>query len=427
MTFLASALIFFLIMLLKSSLLRDFSNPAQSTSIALGFILIFAFLAGKNIHKLRLPQITGFILAGIVCGPYLMKFLSFEEVKNLQLLDGLALSLIALTAGGEMKMSRLKKGMKALLSVVFFQTLIIIAGFVFLGFIDHSFILFLSGKSMFEKLALALLLGVMATATSPSTTIAVITETKAGGKYTNFILSTAVIKDFLIIILFVFSLSFAKYVSLPSKVFELNFLWRLLQEVGGSFLLGVVVGVGIILYLKFIDREMTIFILSVAFFTYQVGHNLGFHPLLICLTAGFVVENFSTQGESLILTIEKSSTPIYVVFFALSGASLNLEALKSSWLIALLIVVWRGWLKFGGTYLGAKIAGEENLIKKYSWMGFISQAGVALGMAVVVEKTFPQWGGEFKALVLAMIAINQVIGPVLLQKFLYRAYEAGRR
>jgi hypothetical protein len=84
-------------------------------------------------------------------------------------------------------------------------------------------------------------------------------------------------------------------------------------------------------------------------------------------------------------------------------------------------------LKFSGTYFGAKLAKEEAGIQKRSWAGFISQAGVALGMAAVIERTFPEWGKEFKALVLAVIAINQIIGPVLLQRLLFKAGEAGKK
>ncbi len=271
------------------------------------------------------------------------------------------------------------------------------------------------------------MLGTLATATSPSTTIAVITESNAKGKYTDLILSTAVVKDFLVICLFAFTLSVARAMTLPGQDFDAVFLVSILVEVGISVLLGAGIGGGIILYLKFINRETGIFILGVAFFTYQISHSLGYHPLLICLVAGFLVENFSSRGDSLIQALEKVSVPVYVVFFAISGASLDLDALSRTWVLALVFVVLRGALKFSGTYLGARLANEERGVQKQSWKGFISQAGVALGMAVIIEETFPEWGGEFKALVLAIIAINQIIGPVLLQRLLVKVNEAGKK
>ena len=416
--------IFLLVLLFKSSILAPFSNPDMSTSLSLGFILIFAFLIGKRAKNLKLPQITGFIVAGIVCGPYVFKFLSIEDVKNLQLLDGLALSLIALTAGGEMRLTRLKRRVKAISLILVFQTIVIITGFVIFCLLFQSLFSLFSEKTLLQVFVFSLLLGVLATATSPSTTIAVITETRARGRYADLILSTAVVKDFIVIILFAFFVSWSRFMVQPAQAFDVKFLSDILLEIGGSVLLGMGVGVGIILYLKYIKSDIAIFILGLAFFTYQISQRLGYHPLLICLVAGFLAENFSSQGEKLILAIENSSLPVYVVFFAISGASLNLEALQTSWFLALVFVVLRAGLKFSGTYIGARLAKEDKGVQRQSWAGFISQAGVALGMAIIVERTFPAWGNEFKALVLAVIAINQIIGPVLLQRLLLKAGEA---
>lgn len=420
-------LVFGLMLFLRSSWTETFSNPTQSTSLAFGFIMIFAFLLGKRVNKLKLPQITGFILAGILCGPFVLKMLTTGDVEDLQLLDGLALSLIALTAGGEMEISRLKGEGKAISSLVLLQTIVIIGGFILFGFAGRFFFPFFAGKTGLEILALTLLLGTLATATSPSTTIAVITETRAEGRYTDILLSTAVVKDFLVIILFAFFLSVSKSLFFPTEAFDTSFLLEILAEVGGSFLLGGVVGVGIIFYLRYISREITIFILGVAFFSYQVSESIGLHALLVCLLAGFLVKNFSSHGERLILAIEKSSLPVFVIFFAISGASIDIQALERNWLLALILVVWRGVLKFAGTYGGGRLAKEGSAVKKKIWSGFISQAGVALGMAIIIERTFPTWGGEFKALVLALIGINQIIGPILLQRFLFNVGEAGKK
>jgi len=427
MNIVALCIILLLMFFLKSSLPASLANPLQSSSLALGFIMLFAFLAGKNINRLKLPQITGFILAGILGGPFLLKLLSVAEVKNLQLLDGLALSLIALTAGGEMEIARLRKNVKGIMSIVIFQTVVIVSGFVAFGFVGRSFFPLFRDKSSVEILSIALLFGTLATATSPSTTIAIITETKAKGKYTNLILSSAVVKDFLVIILFAFALSFSRSFLSPEEAFNINFLKDILLEVGMSLVMGLVVGAGIIFYLKYIKREVTIFILSIAFFTYQISQTIGLHSLLVCLLAGFLVKNFSLYGEKFILAIERSSLPVYVVFFAISGASIDLNALEKSWWLALIFVVWRGGLKFLGTFAGGKIAREDSLVNRQSWAGFISQAGVALGMAIIIENTFPVWGGEFKALILAVIGLNQIVGPVLLQKFLLKTGETGQK
>lgn len=419
--------IFLLMMLLKTSAFYPFANPEKGTSFALGFILIFAFLFGKQINRVKLPQITGFILAGIVCGPYLLEFLSAGQVSDLQIFDGLALSLIALTAGGEMAVERLKGQIKTISALVVFQTVIIIPGFLIFGLLGRKFFPFFSDLTTVQAVMVFLLLGTLATATSPSTSIAIITETKSKGKYTDLVLSVAVVKDFIVIVFFALFISLSKPVFFADQGFDTAFLLQILREVGGSVVLGIIVGGGIILYLRYIRLEMTIFVLSIAFFTYQISHSYGYHPLLICLVAGFMVENFSPHGDRFIQAIEKTSLPVYVVFFAISGASVNLEALRSSWPLALICVFWRALLKFAGTYLGASLVKEEREVRRYSWAGFISQAGVSIGLAILVGKTFPEWRGVFVSLVLAIIAINQIVGPILLQKLLIRVQEVGKK
>jgi Kef-type K+ transport system membrane component KefB len=424
-----SALVFILIVMaaLKISPAASISNPLQTTSLALGFIMIFAFLLGKATARIKLPQITGFILAGILCGPFLLGFLKGSDVQNLQLLDGLALSLIALTAGGEMRIKELRGRIKTIGLLTLFQTLMILAGFILLSMALRGFVPLFSGQSSSQVLVFALLLGTLATATSPSTTIAIINESKAKGRTTDIVLSTAVVKDFFVIALFALNLSLSKSLLSPGQGFDMGFLLGILRDVGGSIVIGLAVGGGIILYLKTIKRDITIFILGVAFFTYQISHHEGFHPLMICLVAGFVVENFSPLGDKLIKAIERSSLPIYVVFFAISGASINLDALRSTWYLALIFVVWRGLLKFGGSWTGARLSGESAVFRRHGWAGFISQAGVALGMAIIIERTFPEWGDAFKALVLAIIALNQILGPILLQRLLISVGETGRK
>ncbi len=423
MTYFLMIIVFFLMAFMKAPFMEPYIDPRHSISIALGFILLFAFLAGKNIKRIKLPQITGFLLAGILCGPYLMNFLSLEDVKNLQLFDGLALSLIALAAGGEMKIHQLRGRMKGLSSIVAMQTLMIIGGFLAFGLAAGSVFGIFSGKSTAQLISISLLMGTLATATSPSTTLAVLIETGSRGKLSELILSSAVVKDFFVIGLFAFSLTFSKSLVSENQQFDFGFVGHIIKEIGGSVLLGIIIGAAIILYMKFIKKEMTVFILATAFLSYQITHNYGFHPLLISLIGGFVVQNFSPHGEELIKALEKVSTPVYVIFFAISGASLNLDALQQSWMLALVLVLWRAGLKYTGTFLGAKLSKEGRYVQKWGWSGYISQAGVALGMIIVIDRNFPDWGDEFRAVMLAVIAINQIIGPVMLQRLLIKSGE----
>jgi Kef-type K+ transport system membrane component KefB len=143
------------------------------------------------------------------------------------------------------------------------------------------------------------------------------------------------------------------------------------------------------------------------------------------MTTGFCVENFSRYGENLIAAIERTSMTVYVIFFAIAGATINFSILRSVWLIALAFVVIRA-LAFGaGTAAAGLLCGESRLVTSRSWMGYLGQAGVSLGIANLVLKNFPDIGPRFYSIVIAAIAINQIVGPIALKSFLSKAGETA--
>jgi Kef-type K+ transport system membrane component KefB len=149
--------------------------------------------------------------------------------------------------------------------------------------------------------------------------------------------------------------------------------------------------------------------------------------MLICLTAGFCVQNFSRDGNLLIEKIDRSSLPIYVIFFSLSGAALNIEAMRQTWLIAILLVAVRFMLIWMGAYLGGSLSGDPNRFSRMSGLSFITQAGVSLGLAGIVMTRFPEWGGALATTIIAIIALNQLVGPVTFKFALRQVGEARAR
>lgn len=150
------------------------------------------------------------------------------------------------------------------------------------------------------------------------------------------------------------------------------------------------------------------------------------HFLLVFIAAGFVVENASAKGDLLIQGLERSSLPIYVIFFTFSGVGLDLDSLRLLWPLAFAFVVWRGFLLYVSTYAGASLAGENTPTKRLSWTAFVAQAGISLGLAELVAQQFPHMGPQIRTFVLAVVAINQLIGPVLFGWALRRVEEDGR-
>jgi len=142
------------------------------------------------------------------------------------------------------------------------------------------------------------------------------------------------------------------------------------------------------------------------------------------MVAGFFVQNFSDSGAKLIDAIEESSLPIFVIFFAIAGASLNFPLFLENWLLALILVGLRMLTTFQGTYLGGKLTGAPEIVNRYGWMGFIGQAGLSLGLSVLVTRNIPgAIGVNIRTLIISTIAINQIIGPILFRYSLSKAGE----
>lgn len=387
---------------------------------ALGLLIICGYIFGKIAKKIKLPSITGYILAGVLVGPYGLELITLKNVEDLQLLNGLALSLIALNAGGEIKYSGLKKNLKSIFSILFFQTVFIIAGIILMVILMRGSIPFFSDTGVFKNfdtlLAAGLLMGIIATASAPSTTLAVIVDSKVKNRYTELVLSIVMLKDIIILFLFVVGLSVSRTMTGGAE-FEASTLLAIFFEIAGSIVLGIAIGAVIVFYLRIHKRNHIFFLLGVSFFTYEIFAPLHLHPLLIMMIAGFVVQNFSSRGEKLITALESISPPVYTIFFTLIGAVLKLAYLSSFLILALLIALFRILLKLAGTYVGGTVSGEGALVRKNGWMAFISQAGVSLGMAKIIEKNFSVFGGKLFSLIVSVIVINEIIGPLLLKLF----------
>jgi Kef-type K+ transport system membrane component KefB len=142
---------------------------------------------------------------------------------------------------------------------------------------------------------------------------------------------------------------------------------------------------------------------------------------------GFAARNFSSHGHKLIHSIEKGAMPIFIIFFALAGATLDLVVVKAMWFTALVYFIARFALMWGATTASAKWLREPEKVRKYLWGGFISQAGVSLGLAMMIRSQFPGWGAALSTLIIAEIAIAELAGPIIFKRALIASGEAGRQ
>jgi hypothetical protein len=186
-----------------------------------------------------------------------------------------------------------------------------------------------------------------------------------------------------------------------------------------------VLGAAVALYLRFVKRELFLFAIIIAFFGAEIARLAHVETLLALLTTGFVMENVSRHGEGAALrhAMERSAAPVFVVFFALAGAHMAIAEIRALWPLIIPIVLVRIGAIWFGTRIGYRWARMEPAHGRLVWMGLISQAGVAIGLATVVGQVYPVRGALVQTLFLAVIAINETIGPILFRHALVRSGE----
>ncbi|MFZ6032450.1 MAG: cation:proton antiporter [Melioribacter sp.] len=393
-------------------------NP--KTLAVLGFLIIASFALGEIFALIKLPRVIGYLLIGIIFGPYsyfifgskLLQVFNNQVIQDISLVNNVTLALIALTAGLELKVNAIKSFLKSSLLILLFKTItifILITGTVYLL---SPFIPFLAGESWAPKLASGLLLSVIALGTSIELTLVVANESNAKGRFVDLILSTAILKDILVILLLAVVLTISASILSISTGSESPFI-ALGKELLFSILFGGILGGAGLLYMKYINKELLLFLVAFVVFGSEIATMLHLEMLVTFVTAGFIIQNFSDFGEQIHKPLEKISLPIFITFFTIAGASLNLISVSEAIVIGIIIVAVRALAFYLSITLAAKTTREPVEITKFSWMGFISIGGLMLGLAIIISQKLPGLGNELKNLITSVVALNIFIGPVL--------------
>jgi Kef-type K+ transport system membrane component KefB len=402
------------------------SMGSGGTSLAFGYLLLTAYFAGGIFHQLRLPRLTGYIAAGIVVGPAVLGLLNESMVGSLELVNGMAVAMIALTAGTELEL----RAMRPLLRSIFWLTLTAVIGtaVVLTGAIValRGSLPFLAELGLPQALAIAAVLAVVMVAQSPAVVVALRNEMRADGPVTRTVLGVVVIADLVVIFLFAVTSSVARS-ALGGSADMLASLGTIAWELLGSLVVGSLMGGVLALYLRKVQGGAAMFLLTVAFIMAEVGQRLHFDPLLLALAAGVVVRNASDAGDELHRQIDTTALPLYVLFFAVAGATLHLDALALVGLPALFFVAVRAAGFLVGARVGARLADAPEPVRRWAGLGLLPQAGLALALSALFAKTFPELGEHACALTLGVVAINEMVAPALYRLALVRSGEAGKR
>jgi trehalose 6-phosphate synthase len=397
---------------------------SAATALALGFALMGASVTGDALRRFHLPRLTGYLLFGIVVGPSLGNLITQAMAAQLQVVTGIATTLIALIAGLTLSVERLGPRLASIARLTGATLAIAVVGLSAVAWAVWPWLPIASDAVGLQRLVMLALLVVMVVSFSPTMTAAVVADSGARGRLSETVLAIVVLADLVMLVLFAVSMQLARIVFGTGDGEGAEVLARLAWEIGGAVAFGVLVGVLFALYLRYIGREITLALLAVCAVLSQVGTTQQLQPLLAALAAGVVIENLAVaQGDTLRVAVRRGAPPVLVVFFVAVGASLRLDALSVIGLTAVALSVVRlGFIRLG-VGVGVKLSRLSEPVGKYAWTGLVSQAGITLGFASVVASEFPGWGNQMQVLLVASIAIHELVGPIVFRRALAQAGE----
>jgi trehalose 6-phosphate synthase len=402
---------------------RATAGPA-ATALVLGFALMGASVAGDVLRRFHLPRLTGYLVFGVVVGPSLGNLITESMAGQLQVVTGVATTLIALIAGLTLSVERLGTRLGAIARTTAVTVVVAVIGVSTVAWIAWPWLPIAPDAGGAQRLVMLALLSVMVVSFSPTMTAAVVADSGARGRLSDTVLAIVVLADLVMLVLFSISMQMARVAFDAGANQSADLLARLAWEIGGAVAFGVLVGVLFALYLRYVGREVTLVLLGVCGILSQVGTTQQLQPLIAALAAGVTIENLSVaQGDALRAAVRRGAPPVLVVFFVAVGASLRLDALAVIGLSALALCAIRlGFIRLG-LRAGARWSGLTEPVAEHAWTGLVSQAGITLGFASVVAAEFPGWGHQLQLLLVASIAINELFGPILFRRGLAQAGE----
>lgn len=386
----------------------------QDILLSLGIAILVGLVFNRLVKKLGLPNVTGYLVAGVLIGPGFMQVIPHEFLSALTLLVNVALGFIAFSIGGEFRISKIRKIGKSVIIITFFQALVTTA------FVDIALLAF--GFSP----AVALSLGAIATATAPAATLMVVRQYNAKGPVTNMLMPVVALDDAIGLMVFSISLSIAKLSIAQSGINVAAMLLEPLKEIVLSLVVGAVIGIVLTFGLGFFhsrSNRLTSIICAV-FLGTSLASLFHLSSLLLCMAIGAVMANFYPESEKMIDLTEHWTPVIFLLFFLISGAELDLTIIPKVGLLGILYLVFRSAGKYLGARLGATVVHESKEIRKYLGVALLPQAGVAIGMSQIVVESLPaEYGTQIRAVVLCATLVYELCGPLFTKLVLTKAGE----
>jgi Kef-type K+ transport system membrane component KefB len=386
---------------------------------SIGLILLLALVAGHLVKLLRIPEVTGYILVGVALGPSVLGWLTEENLIALGVLSEVALGLILFSVGAVFEFSLFGRIGRSVLIVTLVESAL--AAVLVTG----------GALAVGQPWPVALLLGTIATATAPASTLMVIRECDSAGPLTDSLLGIIAVNNLLCMSLFGFV---AATIDLTTGIAGLTmtemlyrstfwFLWQLV----GSAALGYLVGLLLAGWSSHVTErgEMLILLAGSLLFCVGVSRTLNLSALITSLAVGATMVNLSERSRQLFGALSQTDPPFYAIFFVIAGAELDVSRLPAMGILGVVYIVGRAAGKLAGATLAAWRLNLELSVQRFLGLGIQAQAGLAVGLTLAVNSRYPQFAPVVSTVVLSSVAVFEVIGPASTRFALTRSGEAG--
>ena len=399
--------------------------PQYLLLLFLGGSILISIILARGATLLKSPLIVGYIVAGALLGPDVLGFITEKQIASLDTINLIVLSLIGFGIGGELRFKELKKLGKSIILIVLLEAF---GAFLLVG---------ITSALILKSIPMGLIFGSLASATAPAGTVEVIKQYRAKGEFTTTLYAVMGLDDIIALLLFTISLPLAVILMVGTKSGGNVSILHALQHSGIEVLLsvgiGLITGFIIIPIAKLIhDRvNLLLFALGIVFINCGISEYLKLSPILLNMTLGIVIVNRnSIVSRKIFSALGDWSPPMYVWFFVLIGTRLNISLIiQYSFLIGVYILS-RSFGKWSGTFLGGTISKAPKKIRNYLGLALMSQAGVAVGLALAASKVLEQNGLHIQSVQLissitATTFIVMLIGPIMAKIALFKSGETN--
>ena len=374
---------------------------------SLGLILLFALGVGHLVKVAHVPEVTGYLVAGMLVGPSLLGWVSHENLQALRVFSEVGLGLILFSIGGVFELGRMRRiGRRVLLLAIgesMCAALLVTAGMLVIG----------------QPWPVALLLGAIAVETGAASTLMVVRENNAEGQFTESLIGVIGLNNLLALLAFSLVAAAVELTAMAATD-GLHFggvvrtLFPLVWQLAGSSALGVLIGILLAAWASQVveSGETLILLVGCILLTVGLATALDLSSLVASLAVGATLVNLSAKSRRLFVALSDTDPPLYVIFFVLAGADLDLSLLPSLGVVGAVYVLCRAGGKLGGAWLAARRTESPAQVRSFLGLSILAQAGLAVGLVLVIRQRFPDLAPIVSTVVLGAVAVFEVAGPL---------------